>query len=69
MADLIEAYIAALYIDKDIEAVQEFMTICFFPRLEVSSSFCCRSVVHVSCVVATHDFVVSKSLFYTSLKL
>lgn len=32
------AFIAALYIDKDLEYVHTFMNVCFFPRLKVSSS-------------------------------
>lgn len=31
------AFIAALYIDKDLEYVHTFMNVCFFPRLKVSS--------------------------------
>lgn len=30
------AFIAALYIDKDLEYVHTFMNVCFFPRLKVS---------------------------------
>lgn len=30
------AFIAALYIDKDLEFVHTFMNVCFFPRLKVS---------------------------------
>lgn len=29
------AFIAALYIDKDLEFVHTFMNVCFFPRLKV----------------------------------
>lgn len=29
------AFIAALYIDKDLEYVHTFMNVCFFPRLKV----------------------------------
>ena len=31
------AFIAALYIDKDLEYVHTFMNVCFFPRLKVRS--------------------------------
>ena len=31
------AFIAALYIDKDLEYVHTFMNVCFFPRLKVSA--------------------------------
>ncbi|KAM4704816.1 ribonuclease 3 [Rhinophrynus dorsalis] len=34
MADLLESFIAALYIDKDLEYVHTFMNVCFFPRLK-----------------------------------
>lgn len=42
------AFIAALYIDKDLEYVHTFMNVCFFPRLKVRSvSFLlsCRCVL------------------------
>ena len=32
-ADLLEAFIGALYIDKDLEYCQVFAQVCFFPRL------------------------------------
>lgn len=32
-ADLLEAFIGALYIDKDLEYCQKFAEVCFFPRL------------------------------------
>uniref|UniRef100_A0A3P8UPI4 Drosha ribonuclease III n=1 Tax=Cynoglossus semilaevis TaxID=244447 RepID=A0A3P8UPI4_CYNSE len=35
LADLLESFIAALYIDKDLEYVHTFMNVCFFPRLKV----------------------------------
>ncbi|KAK1794454.1 hypothetical protein P4O66_011320, partial [Electrophorus voltai] len=34
LADLLESFIAALYIDKDLEYVHAFMNVCFFPRLK-----------------------------------
>ncbi|XP_072461589.1 ribonuclease 3 isoform X3 [Notamacropus eugenii] len=34
LADLLESFIAALYIDKDLEYVHTFMNVCFFPRLK-----------------------------------
>ncbi|XP_077479861.1 ribonuclease 3 isoform X2 [Stigmatopora argus] len=34
LADLLESFIAALYIDKDLEFVHTFMNVCFFPRLK-----------------------------------
>ncbi|KAJ1201125.1 hypothetical protein NDU88_004940 [Pleurodeles waltl] len=34
LADLMESFIAALYIDKDLEYVHRFMNVCFFPRLK-----------------------------------
>src|SRR4029434_10625339 len=33
------AFIAALYIDKDLEYVHTFMNVCFFPRLKVCLVF------------------------------
>ena len=38
MADVVESFIAALYIDKDIEHVQKFCEICLFPKLAVSDN-------------------------------
>ena len=35
MADVIESFIAALYIDKDIEHAKKFCEICLFPKLAV----------------------------------
>ena len=32
-ADLLEAYLGALYVDKDLEYCQKFAEVCFFPRL------------------------------------
>ncbi len=32
-ADLLEAYLGALYIDKDMEYCRKFAEVCFFPRL------------------------------------
>uniref|UniRef100_A0A8C5MTC4 Ribonuclease 3 n=1 Tax=Leptobrachium leishanense TaxID=445787 RepID=A0A8C5MTC4_9ANUR len=34
LADLLESFIAALYIDKDLDYVHTFMNVCFFPRLK-----------------------------------
>ncbi|XP_075069035.1 ribonuclease 3 isoform X1 [Mixophyes fleayi] len=34
LADLLESFIAALCIDKDLEYVHTFMNVCFFPRLK-----------------------------------
>lgn len=34
LADLLEAFVAALYIDKGLEIVKGFMQVCFFPRLK-----------------------------------
>ncbi|KAM4688593.1 ribonuclease 3 isoform 2-T2 [Discoglossus pictus] len=34
LADLLESFIAALFIDKDLEYVHTFMNVCFFPRLK-----------------------------------
>ncbi|XP_055033114.1 ribonuclease 3 [Misgurnus anguillicaudatus] len=34
LADLLESFIAALYIDKDLVYVHAFMNVCFFPRLK-----------------------------------
>ncbi|XP_039263749.2 ribonuclease 3-like [Styela clava] len=34
LADLLEAFVAALYIDKGLEYVKGFMQVCFFPRLK-----------------------------------
>ncbi|XP_026219413.1 ribonuclease 3 [Anabas testudineus] len=34
LADLLESFIAALYIDKGLEYVHTFMNVCFFPRLK-----------------------------------
>ncbi|KAJ8376898.1 hypothetical protein SKAU_G00074780 [Synaphobranchus kaupii] len=34
LADLLESFIAALYIDKDLVYVHTFMNVCFFPRLK-----------------------------------
>ncbi|KAK7809819.1 hypothetical protein U0070_008469 [Myodes glareolus] len=34
LADLLESFIAALYIDKDLEYVHTFMNVCLFPRLK-----------------------------------
>ncbi|XP_069814236.1 ribonuclease 3 isoform X2 [Dendropsophus ebraccatus] len=34
LADLLESFIAALYIDTDLEYVHTFMNVCFFPRLK-----------------------------------
>uniref|UniRef100_A0A8C4Q3C2 Ribonuclease 3 n=1 Tax=Eptatretus burgeri TaxID=7764 RepID=A0A8C4Q3C2_EPTBU len=34
LADLLESFIAALYIDKGMEHVRTFMNVCFFPRLK-----------------------------------
>jgi len=33
------AFIAALYIDKDLEFVHTFMNVCFFPRLKVWQTY------------------------------
>ncbi len=32
-ADLLEAYLGALYVDKDLEFCRTFAEVCFFPRL------------------------------------
>ena len=32
-ADLLEAYLGALYVDKDLEYCRVFAEVCFFPRL------------------------------------
>ncbi|XP_067857978.1 ribonuclease 3 [Heptranchias perlo] len=34
LADLLESFIAALYIDQDLDYVRTFMNVCFFPRLK-----------------------------------
>uniref|UniRef100_A0A4W3JT47 Ribonuclease 3 n=1 Tax=Callorhinchus milii TaxID=7868 RepID=A0A4W3JT47_CALMI len=34
LADLLESFIAALYIDQELEFVRTFMNVCFFPRLK-----------------------------------
>lgn len=34
------AFIAALYIDQDLDYVRTFMNVCFFPRLKVSKIKC-----------------------------
>ena len=31
-ADLLEAFLGALYVDKDLEYCQVFAAVCFFPR-------------------------------------
>ena len=33
-ADLLEAFLGALYIDKDLEYCRVFANVCFFPRLQ-----------------------------------
>ena len=33
-ADLLEAFLGALYVDKDLEYCQVFAAVCFFPRLQ-----------------------------------
>ena len=33
-ADLLEAFLGALYVDKDLEYCQTFAAVCFFPRLQ-----------------------------------
>ena len=33
-ADLLEAFLGALYVDKDLEFVAKFAHVCFFPRLD-----------------------------------
>ena len=33
-ADLLEAFLGALYVDKDLEYCQTFTAVCFFPRLQ-----------------------------------
>ncbi|XP_078736374.1 ribonuclease 3 [Lampetra fluviatilis] len=34
LADLLESFLSALYIDKDLQYVRCFMDVCFFPRLK-----------------------------------
>lgn len=36
LADLLEAYIGAMYVDQGINCVKVFCNVCFFPRLEVN---------------------------------
>ena len=33
-ADLLEAFLGALYVDKDLEYCRVFANVCFFPRLQ-----------------------------------
>ena len=33
-ADLLEAFLGALYVDKDLAYCQVFANVCFFPRLQ-----------------------------------
>ena len=33
-ADLLEAFLGALYVDKDLRYCQVFANVCFFPRLQ-----------------------------------
>ena len=33
-ADLLEAFLGALYVDQDLEYCQVFAQVCFFPRLQ-----------------------------------
>ena len=33
-ADLLEAFLGALYVDKDLSYCQVFANVCFFPRLQ-----------------------------------
>ena len=37
MADVVESFIAALYLDKGIEYAQTFCRVCLFPKLSVST--------------------------------
>ena len=39
LADLLESFVAALYLDKGIKYVEAFMEVCFFPRLKVMTYF------------------------------
>ena len=38
LADLLESFVAALYLDKGIKHVEGLMEVCFFPRLKVKTS-------------------------------
>lgn len=61
------AFIAALYIDKDLEFVHTFMNVCFFPRLKVSSSSSSSAAETVPLVAANEQLQASRSLLSLSL--